>query len=56
MVGGLIPGLVAGIIGYYISLPVIQAYKNRRKGALKAKWSALKEKAAVKADAKKNQD
>lgn len=56
MVGGIIPGLIAGMIGYYISLPVIQAYQNRRKGVLKAKWAAIREKAAQKADAKKKQD
>ncbi len=56
MVGGIIPGLIAGIIGYYLSLPVIQAYQNRRKGRLKAKLLALKEKAAAKADAKSQQD
>ena len=56
MIGGLIPGLIAGLVGYYVSLPVIQAYQNRRKGALKAKWDAIREKAAQKADAKNNQD
>lgn len=56
MVGGLIPGVIAGLIGYYLSLPVIQAYQNRRKGLIKAKLAALKEKAAAKADAKKKQD
>lgn len=45
-VGGLIPGVLFGLAGYYLSLPVIIAYKNRRKGALKAKLAALKEKAA----------
>ena len=53
MVGGIIPGLICGLICYYTSLPLIQAYKNRRKGRLKAKFLALKEKAAAKADAKK---
>ncbi len=48
MVGGVIPGLISGIIAYYLSLPVIQAYQNRRKGRLKAKLDAFKEKAAEK--------
>ncbi|WP_294624207.1 DUF2062 domain-containing protein [uncultured Roseovarius sp.] len=56
MIGGLIPGLIAGLVGYYVSLPVIQAYQNRRKGALKAKLAALKEKASHKADARKKPD
>ena len=53
LVGGIIPGLIFGLICYYTSLPVIQAYQNRRKGRLKSKILALKEKAAAKADAKK---
>lgn len=56
MVGSVIPGIVFGMIAYYVSLPVIQAYQNRRKGRLKAKLQALKEKAARKADANQNTD
>lgn len=56
MVGSIIPGIVFGMIAYYVSLPLIQAYQNRRKGRLKAKLQALKEKAAGKADAKRNSD
>ncbi len=46
MIGGIIPGLVVGIIGYYVSLPLITAYQNRRKGALKARIAQLKKKRA----------
>lgn len=46
MVGGLVPGIVAALAAYYISLPVITAYQNRRRGLLKAKWAAMKEKKA----------
>ena len=53
LVGGIIPGAIAGMIGYYISLPLIQAYQNRRKGRIKAKLADLKEKKAAKAEAKK---
>ncbi len=56
LIGGIIPGLIAGIAGYSLSLPVIQAYQNRRKGILKAKLLALKEKAAAKADMTPRQD
>jgi len=56
MIGGIIPGLIAGLVGYYVSLPVIQAYQNRRKGILKSKLMALREKASRKADAKKKRD
>ncbi|WP_135505888.1 DUF2062 domain-containing protein [Roseovarius aestuariivivens] len=52
LVGGLVPGAFFGLLGYYVSLPVIQAYQNRRKGTIKAKLAALKEKAAAKAEAK----
>ncbi len=53
LVGGIIPGLIAGLIGYYVSLPLIQVYQNRRKGRIKAKWAERKEKKAAKAEAKK---
>jgi hypothetical protein len=35
-----------GVFFYTISLPVIQAYRNRRKGRLKAKLLELRERAA----------
>lgn len=44
MIGGLLPGIVAALASYYISLPVITAYQNRRRGLLRAKWAAMKEK------------
>ncbi|MGX0876987.1 uncharacterized protein (DUF2062 family) [Roseovarius sp. MBR-154] len=51
MVGGIVPGIVTGLAAYYISLPVITAYQNRRKGVLRAKWTAIKEKKAQKENA-----
>ena len=51
-VGGIIPGIIAGTICYYLSLPIITAYQNRRKGRLKAKWLERKEKKAAKATEK----
>ncbi|WP_050525604.1 DUF2062 domain-containing protein [Pseudorhodobacter aquimaris] len=35
LVGGILPGVIAGIVGYYISLPLIIAYQNRRKKKLR---------------------
>ncbi|MBL4918437.1 DUF2062 domain-containing protein [Szabonella alba] len=35
LVGGILPGIVAGGICFYISLPVIIAYQNRRKKKLR---------------------
>lgn len=37
LVGGTIPGIIAGLIGYYISLPLIIAYQNLRKKRLREK-------------------
>ncbi len=50
MIGGIIPGIVAGLVAYYVSVPLIRAYQKRRKGALKAKLAALKKKKHVTAD------
>lgn len=47
MFGGIITGLIAGLAGYYFSLPIIMVYQKRRQAKLKAKWIALKQKAAV---------
>ncbi|KMK65846.1 DUF2062 domain-containing protein [Puniceibacterium sp. IMCC21224] len=44
LIGGIIPGLVAALIAYYLSVPVIRVYQKRRKGTLKAKLAALKKK------------
>jgi len=47
MIGGIIMGLIAGLAAYYFSLPIIMVYQKRRQARLKAKWIALKQKAAV---------
>lgn len=52
MVGGVIPGILAATICYYLALPVIQAYQNRRKGKLKAKLEAMRGKRADTKDPK----
>lgn len=46
MIGGILPGILAGLIAYYVSLPLITAYQNRRKGAIKAKLAELKKRKA----------
>lgn len=56
MIGGIAPGIIAGGICYYLSVPVIRAYQNRRKGALKAKLEALRKKSQTKADEAPKQD
>lgn len=42
MIGGLIPGIVFGLIAYYVSLPLVTAYQNRRRGTLQARLAQLK--------------
>ncbi len=44
MIGGLLPGIIAGLIAYYLSVPVIRVYQSHRQGTLKAKLAALKKK------------
>jgi uncharacterized protein (DUF2062 family) len=56
LVGGMIPGVLAAVICYYLSVPVISAYQNRRKGRLKAKWEELKAKKAAKAAEKASEN
>lgn len=48
MIGGLIPGVAFGLAAYYLSLPLISAYQNRRKGRLKAKLEELRLRKAAK--------
>lgn len=49
MIGGIIPGIICGLVCYYLSVPVIRAYQKRRnKGVLKARLARLKQKATDK--------
>jgi len=50
MIGGLIPGVLFASLAYYLTVPLIRAYKNRRIAQIKAKFEAIKEKAAAEAD------
>jgi len=34
LVGGLVPGVVAGVIGYAVTIPAVTAYQNRRRKRL----------------------
>ncbi|MEP2639316.1 DUF2062 domain-containing protein [Roseobacter sp.] len=52
-VGGVVSGIVFATLCYYIAVPLIRVYQKRRKGIIKAKFDALKAKAAAKADAKR---
>jgi len=44
MIGGIIPGVIAATIAYYLSVPLIRAYQNRRRKVLRAKLDQLKKK------------
>ena len=56
LIGGILPGVFTATIAYYLSVPIIRAYQKRRKGAIKAKFDAIRKKAAAKADAKRKAD
>lgn len=56
LIGGIVPGIVVGLICYFVTVPLVQAYQNRRKGALKAKLEALKKKAHLVADEARKPD
>jgi uncharacterized protein len=42
LIGGLIPGIVGGVIAYYLSEPVIAAYQKHRRKKLKERFEKLK--------------
>ncbi len=50
LVGGIVPGVIAASICYYLVVPVIRVYQNRRKGRIKAKFLALRKKTSEEAD------
>ena len=53
LIGGILPGILFASIAYYLSVPLLRAYQKRRRGVIKAKFEALKQKAAAKAEAKR---
>ncbi len=53
LVGGIVPGILAGLLAYYLILPMIAAYQHRRRGKLKAKIEEMRRKAAEKSSSKK---
>jgi uncharacterized protein (DUF2062 family) len=44
LVGGLMPGIITGAVFYYLSLPLITAYQNRRSGVLRKKLLSIQAK------------
>lgn len=51
MIGGIVPGLIAAVICYYLSVPLIRAYQQRRRAKIKAKFEAIRKKAEGRGDA-----
>ena len=56
LIGGILPGMICASVAYYVAVPVRRAYQKRRRGMIKAKFEALKHKAAQKADAARHAD
>jgi uncharacterized protein (DUF2062 family) len=52
LIGGIVPGILTGLAAYTISLPLIEAYQRRRRGALARKLEEIRLKAAAKKAAK----
>lgn len=50
LIGGIIPGIISGLVVYYLSVPLIAVYQKRRRGRLKKKLDEVRRKAAKKAD------
>ncbi|MHA6346215.1 DUF2062 domain-containing protein [Roseivivax sp. CAU 1761] len=42
LVGGIVPGIVAALISYYLSVPLIRAYQSRRRGSITRRLATLK--------------
>ena len=42
LIGGVLPGIIVATISYYLSVPVIRAYQNRRRKRLRDKLAQLK--------------
>ena len=50
LVGGVMPGMIVATVCYYLCIPLVRAYQNRRKGVLVAKLAAIKQKATRKTE------
>ena len=47
LIGGVIPGAVAAMVCYVLSVPLIRVYQQRRRSKIKAKFKAIKARAHV---------
>jgi hypothetical protein len=51
MIGGIIPGVVLGLVGYYLSLPLVAAYQKRRSKRLRERVEKLRAQKAARVEA-----
>lgn len=47
MIGGVIPGIIAATVCYFLSVPLIRVYQQRRRSKIKAKFKAIKARAHI---------
>lgn len=52
LVGSIFPGIVTGIVCYYLALPIITAYQNRRRARIKDRLAQIRAKLHAKIEAK----
>lgn len=50
LVGGMVAGAVAGVIGYFVSLPVIRAYQARRRKKMQERFERIRQQKAAEAE------
>lgn len=50
LIGGILPGLFCATVMYYLTVPLITVYQNRRKGRLKKKLAEIRKKHTKTAD------
>lgn len=51
LVGGVLPGTLAGLAGYYVTIPLVTAYQNRRRKKLRERFLRIREQLAERAAA-----
>ena len=55
LLGGLIPGLVFGALGYFLSKPLVVAYQNRRKGRFTQGFKNIRSQVSQRIDRRKEE-
>lgn len=51
LIGGIVPGVMLGLVGYYLSLPLVGAYQKRRSKRLRERVEKLRAQKAARAEA-----